>query len=159
MTNHKKRDMNKRKRTKPKKVKQRVGKDPERAVSSDLLMQQASTENKIKNYDDVGIHYDRKTYNKYIQNLEAQKVASQSNDAALKIQLSHRGKQLFKQIKRSTVEPQYTNTVAVSQFIPSQSTDTVNPNVQTATVATAVTMTSQQRNKELESAYQKAYLN
>ena len=88
MTNHKKRDMNKRKRTKPKKVKQRVGKDPERAVSSDLLMQQASTENKIKNYDDVGIHYDRKTYNKYIQNLEAQKVASQSNDADLKIQLT-----------------------------------------------------------------------
>ena len=118
------------------KIKKRIGRDLDRAVSSDLLLQQAATEKTIKNYDRVGIPYDKKIYNRYIQNLEAQKIASQSQDKDLKIKLSNRGKQLFKQIKESTIPQQHTNTVAVSSVIPSQVQDTISPTIQATPVDT-----------------------
>lgn len=95
MTNHKK----------PKRVKQKFytakGKDPIKAVSSDLLIQQSETSKSIKNYNTAGIEYDKRIYNKLVRNMEAQKVASQSNDADLKIKLKNYGDNLRNDLKKS----------------------------------------------------------
>lgn len=95
MTNHKK----------PKRLKQKFytakGKDPLKAVSSDLLIQQSETSKSIKNYNTAGIEYDKRIYNKLVRNMEAQKVASQSNDADLKIKLKNYGDNLRSDLKKS----------------------------------------------------------
>lgn len=99
MTNHKK----------PKRVKKSIkqkyyttkGKDPLTAVSTDLLLQQDQTSTSIKNYNTAGIAYDKRIYNKLVQNMEAQKIASQSNDADLKIKLKNYGDDLRNDLKKS----------------------------------------------------------
>jgi hypothetical protein len=95
MTNHKK----------PKRLKQKFytvkGKEPLKAVSSDLLIQQSETSKSIKNYNTAGIEYDKRIYNKLVRNMEAQKVASQSNDADLKIKLKNYGDTLRNDLKKS----------------------------------------------------------
>jgi hypothetical protein len=95
MTNHKK----------PKRLKQKFytakGKEPLKAVSSDLLIQQSETSKSIKNYNTAGIDYDKRIYNKLVRNMEAQKVASQSNDADLKIKLKNYGDSLRNELKKS----------------------------------------------------------
>lgn len=95
MTNHKK----------PKRLKQKFytakGKDPLKAVSSDLLIQQSETSRSIKNYNTAGIEYDKRIYNKLVRNMEAQKVASQSNDEDLKIKLKNYGDNLRSDLKKS----------------------------------------------------------
>ena len=95
MTNHKK----------PKRLKQKFytakGKEPLKAVSSDLLMQQSETSKSIKNYNTAGIDYDKRIYNKLVRNMEAQKIASQSNDEDLKIKLKNYGDNLRSDLKKS----------------------------------------------------------
>ena len=89
----------------PKRLKQKFytakGKDPLKAVSSDLLIQQSETSKSIKNYNTAGIEYDKRIYNKLVRNMEAQKVASQSNDADLKIKLKNYGDNLRSDLKKS----------------------------------------------------------
>lgn len=89
----------------PKRVKQKFytakGKDPIKAVSSDLLIQQSETSKSIKNYNTAGIEYDKRIYNKLVRNMEAQKIASQSNDADLKIKLKNYGDNLRSDLKKS----------------------------------------------------------
>ena len=89
----------------PKRLKQKFytakGKDPLKAVSSDLLIQQSETSRSIKNYNTAGIEYDKRIYNKLVRNMEAQKVASQSNDADLKIKLKNYGDNLRNDLKKS----------------------------------------------------------
>ena len=89
----------------PKRLKQKFytakGKDPLKAVSSDLLIQQSETSKSIKNYNTAGIEYDKRIYNKLVRNMEAQKVASQSNDADLKIKLKNYGDNLRNDLKKS----------------------------------------------------------
>lgn len=89
----------------PKRLKQKFytakGKDPLKAVSSDLLIQQSETSRSIKNYNTAGIEYDKRIYNKLVRNMEAQKVASQSNDADLKIKLKNYGDALRNDLKKS----------------------------------------------------------
>ena len=81
--------------------------------------------------------------------MEAQKIASQSNDADLKIKLKNYGDNLRKDLKKSVIDRHFTtNAVAVSS---------VAPYVQTVSTAQAVDFTGQQRNAELENAYQKAH--
>ena len=152
MTNHKK----------PKRLKQKFytakGKEPLKAVSSDLLIQQSETSKSIKNYNTAGIDYDKRIYNKLVRNMEAQKIASQSNDADLKIKLKNYGDTLRTDLKKSVIDRHFTtNAVAVSSAVPSHATGTVSPNVQTVSTVQAVNFTGQQRNAELENAYQKAY--
>jgi len=95
MTNHKN----------PKRLKQKFytakGKEPAKAVSSDLLLQQSETSKSIKNYNTSGINYDKRIYNKLVRNMEAQKVASQSNDSDLKIKLKNYGDNLRNDLKKS----------------------------------------------------------
>lgn len=103
MTNHKK----------PKRVKQQQyfttkGKDPLKAVSSDLLLQQAETSKSIKNYHTAGIAYDKRIYNKLVRNMEAQKIASQSDDSSLKIKLKNYGDMLRDDLKNSVGKKQVT---------------------------------------------------
>jgi len=146
VTNHKK----------PKRLKQKFytakGKDPLKAVSSDLLLQQSETSKSIKNYNTAGIDYDKRIYNKLVRNMEAQKIASQSNDTDLKIKLKNYGDNLRSDLKKSVIDRHFTtNAVPVSSVAPS-------PNVQTVSAVRAVNFTGQQRNTELENAYQRAYL-
>jgi hypothetical protein len=93
------------KKPKPKRIKQKIyttkGKPPLKAVSSDLLIQQSETSKSIKNYNTAGINYDKKIYNKLIRNMEAQKIASQSNDPDLKIKLKNYGDSLRSDLKKS----------------------------------------------------------
>jgi uncharacterized protein YdaU (DUF1376 family) len=103
MTNHKK----------PKRVKQQQyfttkGKDPLKAVSSNLLIQQSETSNTIKNYNTAGINYDKRIYNNLVRNMEAQKIASQSDDSSLKIKLKNYGDVLRDDLKKSVGKKQVT---------------------------------------------------
>jgi hypothetical protein len=102
MTNHKK----------PKRIKQKFyttkGKEPLKAVSSDLLIQQSETSKSIKNYNTSGINYDKRIYNKLVRNMEAQKVASQSSDADLKIKLKNYGDNLRNDLKKSVGQKKVT---------------------------------------------------
>ena len=83
--------------------------------------------------------------------MEAQKIASQSNDTDLKIKLKNYGDNLRSDLKKSVIDRHFTtNAVPVSSVAPS-------PNVQTVSAVRAVNFTGQQRNTELENAYQKAY--
>lgn len=90
---------------KSKRVKQKFfttkGRDLQKAVSSDLLLQQAETSKSIKNYNTAGINYDKRIYNKLVRNMEAQKIASQSDDASLKLKLKNYGDALRDDLKKS----------------------------------------------------------
>ena len=90
---------------KSKRVKQKFfttkGGDLQKAVSSDLLLQQAETSKSIKNYNTAGINYDKRIYNKLVRNMEAQKIASQSDDAGLKLKLKNYGDALRDDLKKS----------------------------------------------------------
>ena len=98
--------MAKRKKTgHPKKVKQRIGRSLHPAVSGDLILQQFETSKTIKNYDTAGLPYNKKVYDSYVRNMEAQKVASQHGDSNLKIKLANHGKRLFKELKESAGNP------------------------------------------------------
>jgi len=91
--------------TKSKRIKQKFfttkGRDLQKAVSSDLLLQQAETSKSIKNYNTAGINYDKRIYNKLVRNMEAQKIASQSDDDGLKLKLKNYGDALRDDLKKS----------------------------------------------------------
>ena len=149
MANHKK----------SKRVKQQFfttkGRELQKAVSSNLLLQQAETSKSIKNYNTAGINYDKRIYNKLVRNMEAQKIASRSDDAGLKLKLKNYGDALRDDLKGSIGNQQGSPIIPEAQMMLQPPMGVVQPPMG---VVDPVTLTSQERNRLLEAAYTKAYL-
>ena len=96
--------MVKHKKTKPK-VKERIGKSLSPAVPAELILQKFETSKTIKNYNTAGVPYDKQIYNKYIRNLDAQKLASKYDSPALKVNLKYKGDVLYDKLKKSVGNP------------------------------------------------------
>jgi hypothetical protein len=96
--------MVKHKKAKPK-VKERIGKSLSPAVPAELILQKFETSKTIKNYNTAGVPYDKQIYNKYIRNLDAQKLASKYDSPALKVNLKYKGDVLYDKLKKSVGNP------------------------------------------------------